>query len=304
MGIDPATPRLLSLFMMCFQCTTKDPQARRKRDELFLRFAPSGKGYLSLSDVCAGTKALLMSEHGKEGVQLYHRYYRSYIRAFHDAKDAAAARPGRPSDDAFVTKSEVALTHQPSPRMRMRPPLATTQFTFVHHYSFLYVQFRLLIVYLGVYATLYEVFAHLIDVDRSFSIWGSPEAKSTRTEQDYKMTREEWIASIERVRKAGRSWAPYVRLRSAHAADFDEMDHDRAGLVEFRQFCDFVEAAEKLAGTPIGMDLGAHELAEKPYAMHIDVPAANNYSLQHYARGEGQLNSASDEQLVRIMRRW
>eukprot|EP00322_Chrysochromulina_rotalis_P007453 CAMPEP_0115890982 /NCGR_PEP_ID=MMETSP0287-20121206/33630_1 /TAXON_ID=412157 /ORGANISM="Chrysochromulina rotalis, Strain UIO044" /LENGTH=270 /DNA_ID=CAMNT_0003347767 /DNA_START=24 /DNA_END=833 /DNA_ORIENTATION=- len=270
MGIDPATPRLLSLFMMCFQCTTKDPQARRKRDELFLRFAPSGKGYLSLSDVCAGTKALLMSEHGKEGVQLYHRYYRSYIRAFHDAKDAAAARPGRPSDDAFVTKSE----------------------------------FRLLIVYLGVYATLYEVFAHLIDVDRSFSIWGSPEAKSTRTEQDYKMTREEWIASIERVRKAGRSWAPYVRLRSAHAADFDEMDHDRAGLVEFRQFCDFVEAAEKLAGTPIGMDLGAHELAEKPYAMHIDVPAANNYSLQHYARGEGQLNSASDEQLVRIMRRW
>jgi len=61
---------------------------------------------------------------GREAMPVYHRFYRSYIRAFGDAKDGAAARPGMPEDDDYVTKSE----------------------------------FRLLIRYLGIYATWYEVF--------------------------------------------------------------------------------------------------------------------------------------------------
>jgi len=55
---------------------------------------------------------------------LFDRYYRSYIRAFNDAKDAAAVRTGHANDDDYVTKSE----------------------------------FRLLVVYLGYYARWYELF--------------------------------------------------------------------------------------------------------------------------------------------------
>ena len=61
---------------------------------------------------------------GKEAHSIHKRYYRSYIRAFNDAKDASPARKGHEEDDDYVTQSE----------------------------------FRLLLVYLEIYATWYEVF--------------------------------------------------------------------------------------------------------------------------------------------------
>lgn len=80
------------------------------RDALYFRFATTGKGSISLSETCSGILSALSSAHGREAGVLYRRYYRSYIRAFNDAKDAAVARPGRPEDDNSVSRSS-SLTH-------------------------------------------------------------------------------------------------------------------------------------------------------------------------------------------------
>lgn len=84
----------------------------------------AGNGYISLAEACAGVLKALSNKWGKEGRVLFDRYYRSYIRAFNDAKDAALARTGHANDDDYVTKSE----------------------------------FRLLVVYLDYYARWYELF--------------------------------------------------------------------------------------------------------------------------------------------------
>lgn len=270
--IDASTPRPLAQFLACFQCTAKDATSRQRRDELFLRFASGGRGYLSLADVCAGVKSVLASEHGKAGVPIYHRYYRSYIRAFNDAKDAAPARARRPDDDEYVTKPE----------------------------------FRLLMLYLTVYATLYEVFAYLIDV-------GSRHPGDA-ADPDHRVTREEWVAALDTVRKAGRSWAPYIRLREARATDFDDMDQNAGGFVDFLEFCEWVEATEKLAGTAIGVELG--EPIDSPGHLynsgHLHVDAYADPAPHRRVRSDpggpslatGPIGTGSDEHVTAIMRKW
>ena len=64
-----------------------------------------------LTQVGAGVMSTLANQHRKEAISIYHRFYRSYIRAFTDAKDAAPSRPehGPLDDDDFVTRSEFRL---------------------------------------------------------------------------------------------------------------------------------------------------------------------------------------------------
>ena len=54
-------------------------------------------------------------------------------------------------------------------------------------------------------------------------------------EWDHRIAREEWEASVPQVREAGSTWAPYIRLRDASASDFDQIDQNGGGYVDFRQ---------------------------------------------------------------------
>jgi len=218
---------MLAKFLRTFDCADKDdPEHTRLREALFLSFDSNQNGYISLAEVGGGVMLELSKTCGREAMQVYHRFYRSYIRAFGDAKDGAVARPGMPEDDDYVTKSE----------------------------------FRLLIRYLGIYATWYEVFDQFIDrggggVDRLDII---------RIEADHRVQREEWERAVDKVRQAGCTWAPYVRLRDVTLEDFDAIDSNAGGYVDFREFCEWIEAGEKAAGTSAGVDLGVNEPVDKP----------------------------------------
>ena len=70
----------------------------------------------------------------------------------------------------------------------------------------------------------------------------------------------EWHAFASKVRDAGKTWAPYIRLREASPSDFDVIDTHRKGSITFPQFCAWIQSAEQAAGTPIG-----HELSDNPH---------------------------------------
>ena len=143
----------------------------------------------------------LSNSHGMRATALYHRYYRSYIRAFNDAKDASRPRPNHPEDDDYVTEPE----------------------------------FRFLLAYLGIYATWLEVFAHLIDTGAAKPPARRDALDMLAIETDHRIVREEWDAAIERVRKAGHTWAPYIRLRNVSMGDFDQIDSNGGGYIDFRE---------------------------------------------------------------------
>ena len=71
--------------------------------------------------------------------------------------------------------------------------------------------------------------------------------------------REEWKAALPQVRRAGQTWANSLALRSAKEEDFDDIDRNHGGFIDLQEFCEWVEAAEKLAGTSQGMELGVNE---------------------------------------------
>ena len=134
-------------------------------------------------------------------------------------------------------------------------------------------EFRLLLVYLCIYSTLYEVFAYIVDVgparsarSRHVSVTGSAQAG------DHRVSREEWAAAVGEVRHIGRTWAPFVRLQRAAVADFDAMDANGGGHVDFSEFCEWVEAAEKLEGTAAGRELGVNEPVDAPYNGELTRP--------------------------------
>jgi len=237
---DPRMPTALSQFLRAFDgCTdAEDAEHAARRRDMFTRFDTNANGYISLAECGAGILLSLSRVAGRDATSLYHRYYRSYIRAFNDAKDAAVARAGHALDDDYVTKTE----------------------------------FRLLLRYLCVYATWYEVFSQLIDTGGKPK-GGAAGASSridaidaVRIEPDHRIVREEWDAALPAVREAGASWAPFLKLRDATAADFDEIDQNHGNYIDFREFAEWIEQAEKVAGTPAGLELGINETLDSPSA--------------------------------------
>ena len=73
-------------------CARDDEHAARKRDKVWRHFDPHGSGYISLAACNAGINSLLAQRWGRESHEVFRRFYRSYIRAFADAKDASPAR--------------------------------------------------------------------------------------------------------------------------------------------------------------------------------------------------------------------
>ena len=202
---------------------------KRRREELFNLFSANGKAHITLSEAISGISTALTQAHGKQAVVIYRRYYRCYKWAFHDARDQAALGGGRSSAVDHISQRE----------------------------------FRLLLLHLCVYATWYEVFAHTIIVSHS-TPGGRPAPSIPRrqdpseywSELDHKFIRPEWSAAVGKVREAGRTWAPYLSLMDATVDDFDEMaafaDNDQ---IDFRAFCAWIHAAERAAGSAIGVEL-------------------------------------------------
>lgn len=247
----PSMPPMLSKFVACFNiCAKDDPDAKSARAALFRRFSSTGRGYLSLAETCSGVLSALSSKHGQEASTIYRRYYRSFIRAFNDAKDSSSARPGCPDDDNYVTRSE----------------------------------FRLLLVYLCIYATWYETFAHVIDVGGP----GLNVADALPLHEDHRASRAEWNRALPTLRRAGQTWAPYIRLREASTADFDAIDCNGGGYIDFREFCEWIEMAEKAAGTPAGLELGVNE------------PSVTLSSMPEALRDQAHVAKASDQNVGRI----
>lgn len=222
--IDPTLPRELGMLVAAFDCCEKDNEEHKKqREELYASFDGNANGLISLNETGSGVLQRLSNLYGKEAMPLYKRYYRSFIRAFMDARDASPPS-GRPDDAQFVCKSE----------------------------------FRLLLVYLRVYATWHEVF-RLVDCARTRGGSKLNYLDVEVPEGDYRISRDEWLQALPKVRVAALSWAPFIALRAASAADFDEMDVNGGGHVDLQEFCEWVERAEKLAATPIGVELGVNE---------------------------------------------
>ena len=216
----PDTPPILARFCECFDCYDRhDAAHKQKRHQLFASFATSG-GRISLPDACAGVKQALSRAYGQNANAMYRRYHRAVVYGFNDAKDTAIVRPGR-DDDLVVTKSE----------------------------------FRLLMRFLCIYATWYEVFSRVVDRGSQAAM----AMDSMQLHEDSRMLREEWTTGITGVREAGRTWAPFIALREASAADYDSMDASGGGHVILRDFCDWIEQTEKAAGTPYGLELGVNE---------------------------------------------
>jgi hypothetical protein len=120
-------------------------------------------------------------------------------------------------------------------------------------------QFRLLLLNLCVYATWFEVF-NQIDVGEQAA--GGTAFK--RVESDHRISRREWNLSITTIRKIGTTWAPYIRLREASPSDFSKMDLNHGGMVDLREFCEWVRAGEVAANTAIGKVLRTRHVHEKP----------------------------------------
>jgi len=216
--ITPAPPEL-EKFRAAFDAYANADKATR--DRLYQAWDYNANGYVSLAEAGSGIKATLVSstKDHRTGEALYRRFYPSYIRAFNDAKDASdgkkkTRRKTKPTDDDFVTRDE----------------------------------FRLLLVYLGIYATWLEVFM-MID-------GGSA---GVTADDDKRLSRAEWNAAIRQIQQAGASWAPYVALRRATAASFDAIDTNGGGYITLTEFCEWCEVAEKEEGTPAGRELAVGE---------------------------------------------
>ena len=108
----------------------------------------------------------------------------------------------------------------------------------------------------------YEVFSQLVDIGGR----GVDAEGVAHIDADHRIAREEWDAALGRVRHAGATWAPFEKIARASAADFDEIDKNRGGYIHFRELCEWVEEAEKRAGTPVGADLGVNEPLDSAHA--------------------------------------
>lgn len=219
--VTPPPPEL-AVFLGCFERYAS--AGKPERDQLYRAWDYNANGYVSLAEAGAGIKAALVSfaKDHRKGERVYKRFYPSYIRAFNDAKDASTGGPDakrrrratKPTDDDYVSRDE----------------------------------FRLLLVYLTIYAAWFEVFA-MVD-------GGSD---GITADDDKRLSRKEWDAALRKVQQAGATWAPYVGLRTATSASFDEIDTNGGGYITLTEFCEWLEAAEKKAGTLAGKELAVGE---------------------------------------------
>ena len=261
---------MLAKFISAFEeLTLQTDEADTKRSDAWPLFI--GVNQCCFASMCQGIKIILGREiKGSAAVDaIFNRYYKSFIRAFAQAREAYGDYERDPEEDmpaighggdyakggGFVTKG----------------------------------QFRSLLVHLCIHATLYEVFQYVVSrkgrcMSHQANHPWDPAIHTThaamaavcptRIMQSHRVTYDEWCRTIDDIhaaadpRRAG--WAPYVRLIHARAEDFEVIDqkrsieaHDDHGpldptqqVIDFREFCEWVIAGEVKADTVAGQFLG------------------------------------------------
>ena len=97
-------------------------------------------------------------------------------------------------------------------------------------------EFRALLICLGAYATLYEVFLGIDSGDDDATGAGA---------DDQRLSRKEWSRALPQIREAGSTWAESIVLANASMHDFDKMDPKETGFVDLVQFVSWIKATEK-----------------------------------------------------------
>ncbi|CAK0796572.1 unnamed protein product [Prorocentrum cordatum] len=227
-GMSPACKTFCDVFS---SLTLQSEAGKEARAHAFTACDPNGNGYVSLAEVDGWIQKVLITyfaqgecdgDPKEEGVRIWKCFRASYIRAHTDAKDVADGKTSH-SDD-YVTAKE----------------------------------FRVLCVYLILYAAMYDAFC-LID--------GGGGTVEDKTDDDRRMTAEEWAAGYKKVgdhgfiglKKAAAMDAAgaaevFKKMNSGRDADGKEYGNDN--VVMLAEFCAYVEAEEIAAGTEWGKVLG------------------------------------------------
>mmetsp|Transcript_20510 Transcript_20510/g.54909 ORF Transcript_20510/g.54909 Transcript_20510/m.54909 type:complete len:309 (-) Transcript_20510:270-1196(-) len=228
-GMSPACKTFCDVFA---SLTLQSEAGKEARAHAFTACDPNGNGYVSLAEVDGWIQKVLITyfaqgecdgDPKEEGVRIWKCFRASYIRAHTDAKDVAESKTSH-SDD-YVTAKE----------------------------------FRVLCVYLILYAAMYDAFA-LIDGGG-----GSVEDKSG---DDRKMTLAEWKQGYKTVAKHGfvglsdaakldAAGAEEVFKKMNSGKDAEGKEYGNDSVVMLAEFCAYVEKCEIDAGTPFGQALGA-----------------------------------------------
>lgn len=88
----------------------------------------------------------------------------------------------------------------------------------------------------------------------------------TTADDDRRLDKEEWVAGIKSMKRAGASWAPFVVLQDVKAEDFEVIDADGGGKILLKEFCKWIENGEVEANTEAGVELdfgSENEVPEK-----------------------------------------
>jgi len=226
----PAPPDLATFKATFEPLTSETPASLGQRNKLYPAWDTNDNGFLSLAEVDQGVKINLIGtlKNAKEGERVWRRFRKSYIRAFLDAADASPQR------------KKGATVKLPSGKRR----------TVCDDDYVTQREFRLLICYLSLYATMYELFA-LID--------GGSEGFTA--EDDARISRAEWDAAMPGIMAAAQTWAPFVALQQVNpdGSDFGVIDANGGGFILLTELCEWIENGEKAAKTSIGALLGVGE---------------------------------------------
>jgi len=224
----PSMSPACKTFCDVFQSLTYQSESGKEaRAHAFAGCDPNGNGYVSLAEVDAWIQKVLQTyfaqgdcagDPKEEGTRIWKAFRPSYIRAHTDAKDVAGSKTEHSND--YVTASE----------------------------------FRVLCVYLILYAAMYDAFA-LID--------GGGGTVEDKSGDDRKMTLDEWVKGYKSVADHGfiglkqaagldaQSAADiFKKMNSGRDADGKEYGNDN--VVMLAEFCAWVEDEEVAAGTAWG----------------------------------------------------
>lgn len=199
----------------------------------------NGNGIVSLAETGGWLKTHLINFYakkeqagfgvgGEDAVLLYKHFYPSFIRAFLDAADWGSA--------SKVTQKGGGKRYSANPKTD------TTTDDYVQ-----FGEFRLLVTYLCIYATIWEAFG---DVDGK--------GKGIDATDDRRISKDEWLSK-------GKSLAGHPLLSLSVSANMDAdavfsaMDADGKGKVLLAEFSTYIEDYEFALGTRWGQLLNAGE---------------------------------------------
>jgi hypothetical protein len=186
--------------------TEKTAEGKKLRKIGFGKCDMNGSGECSLAEVDGFVLTNLKSDYGpKLGEKLFKTFRSSYIVAYNGAKDLKANAEG--NDDDYIN----------------------------------FAEFRILSVYLCVYAGMLDAFA---TVDGG--------GAGVSADDDRRIGTKEWMKGYAHIKTTG-----FVGLAKLHDDDdaraaFQLMDADNSGRALFSDFCNFLSAAEVDAGSKLG----------------------------------------------------